>query len=125
MEKLNIAKGSVMDLQQKIAVLERTQALQTNDKTHEKFLKQAQEKHAVEMKNMQTQIDVLTDKLNAKVLANSLLKLYIFYIHILSIIYICHSCSIRIPTTIMFGQVCLLSLQLHGCKKYIFYHVFL
>ncbi|XP_014479713.1 PREDICTED: centrosomal protein of 152 kDa-like isoform X2 [Dinoponera quadriceps] len=65
-EELNIARGSVMDLQQKIAVLERSQALQTNDKTHEKFLKQAQEKHAVEMKNMQTQIDVLTDKLNAK-----------------------------------------------------------
>jgi len=74
-------------LQQKIAVLERTQVLQTNDKTHEKFLKQAQEKHAVEMKNMQTQIDVLTDKLNAKVLPNSLLKLYIlFYVYILSII---------------------------------------
>lgn len=75
-----------MDLQQKIAVLERAQALQTNDKTHEKFLKQAQEKHAVEMKNMQTQIDVLTDKLNAKVLSNSLLKLYILHICILSII---------------------------------------
>jgi len=76
-----------MDLQQKIAVLERTQVLQTNDKTHEKFLKQAQEKHAVEMKNMQTQIDVLTDKLNAKVLPNSLLKLYVlFYIYIFSII---------------------------------------
>jgi len=95
-----------MDLQQKIAVLERAQALQMNDKTHEKFLKQAQEKHAVEMKNMQTQIDVLTDKLNAKVQINSLLKLHIFYVHILSIIYICHSCSIRIPTTIIFGQVC-------------------
>ncbi|XP_032690124.1 putative leucine-rich repeat-containing protein DDB_G0290503 isoform X2 [Odontomachus brunneus] len=65
-EELNIARGSVMDLQQKIAVLERAQALQTNDKMHEKFLKQAQEKHAVEMRNMQTQIDVLTDKLNAK-----------------------------------------------------------
>lgn len=75
-----------MDLQQKIAVLERAQALQINDKTHEKFLKQAQEKHAVEMKNMQTQIDVLTDKLNAKVLLNSLLKLYIFHICILFII---------------------------------------
>jgi len=76
-----------MDLQQKIAVLERTQVLQTNDKTHEKFLKQAQEKHAVEMKNMQTQIDVLTDKLNAKVLPNSLLKLYVlFHIYIFSII---------------------------------------
>ena len=57
-----------MDLQQKIAVLERAQVLQMNDKIHEKFLKQAQEKHAVEMKNMQTQIDVLMDKLNAKVL---------------------------------------------------------
>ncbi|KAG5316390.1 CE152 protein, partial [Acromyrmex insinuator] len=65
-EDLNIARGSVMDLQQKIAVLERAQVLQTNDKIHEKFLKQAQEKHAVEMKNMQTQIDVLMDKLNAK-----------------------------------------------------------
>ncbi|XP_012527288.1 centrosomal protein of 152 kDa isoform X2 [Monomorium pharaonis] len=65
-EEFNIARGSVTDLQQKIAVLERAQAFQTNDKTHEKFLKQAQEKHAVEMKNMQTQIDVLTDKLNAK-----------------------------------------------------------
>lgn len=75
-----------MDLQQKIAILERTQVLQTNDKTHEKFLKQAQEKHAVEMKNMQTQIDVLTDKLNAKVLLNSSFKLYIFYTCILSII---------------------------------------
>lgn len=59
-----------MDLQQKITVLERTQALQINDKTQEKFLKQAQEKHAVEMKNMQTQIDILTDKLNDKVLSN-------------------------------------------------------
>ncbi|XP_029176103.1 centrosomal protein of 152 kDa-like [Nylanderia fulva] len=67
-EDLNIARDSVIDLQQKIAVLERTQVLQTNDKTHEKFLKQAQEKHAVEMKNMQTQIDVLTDKLNVKLL---------------------------------------------------------
>ncbi|KYN34657.1 hypothetical protein ALC56_11146 [Trachymyrmex septentrionalis] len=65
-EDLNIARGSVMDLQQKIAVLERAQVLQMNDKIHEKFLKQAQEKHAVEMKNMQTQIDVLMDKLNAK-----------------------------------------------------------
>ncbi|OAD54502.1 hypothetical protein WN48_06691, partial [Eufriesea mexicana] len=65
-EELNVARDSVIDLQQKIAVLERVQALQVNDKTHEKFLKQAQEKHAVEMKNMQTQIDVLTDKLNAK-----------------------------------------------------------
>ncbi|XP_076387161.1 uncharacterized protein LOC100883073 isoform X1 [Megachile rotundata] len=65
-EELNVSRDSVIELQQKIAVLERVQALQTNDKTHEKFLKQAQEKHAVEMKNMQTQIDVLTDKLNAK-----------------------------------------------------------
>ncbi|CAK9818693.1 Centrosomal protein of 152 kDa [Anthophora plagiata] len=65
-EELNVARNSVIELQQKIAVLERVQALQVNDKTHEKFLKQAQEKHAVEMKNMQTQIDVLTDKLNAK-----------------------------------------------------------
>ncbi|XP_018396585.1 PREDICTED: centrosomal protein of 152 kDa-like isoform X2 [Cyphomyrmex costatus] len=65
-EDLNIARGSVMDLQQKIAVLERAQVLQVNDKIQEKFLKQAQEKHAVEMKNMQTQIDILTDKLNAK-----------------------------------------------------------
>ncbi|EFN84425.1 myosin heavy chain, skeletal muscle isoform X2 [Harpegnathos saltator] len=65
-EELNIARSSVMDLQQKISILERSQALQTNDKMHEKFLKQAQEKHAVEMRNMQTQIDVLTDKLNAK-----------------------------------------------------------
>ncbi|XP_076236772.1 uncharacterized protein LOC143180718 isoform X2 [Calliopsis andreniformis] len=65
-EELTVAKDSVVELQQKIAVLERVQALQTHDKTHEKFLKQAQEKHAVEMKNMQTQIDVLTDKLNAK-----------------------------------------------------------
>lgn len=68
-----------MDLQQKIAVLERAQVLQTNDKMHEKFLKQAQEKHAVEMKNMQTQIDVLTDKLNAKVLLNVLLKLFVLF----------------------------------------------
>ncbi|XP_011637731.1 centrosomal protein of 152 kDa-like isoform X1 [Pogonomyrmex barbatus] len=67
-EELNIARDSVIDLQQKIAVLERTQVLQSNDKTQEKFLKQAQEKHAVEMKNMQTQIDVLTDKLNTKLL---------------------------------------------------------
>ncbi|CAK9826361.1 Centrosomal protein of 152 kDa [Anthophora retusa] len=67
-EELNVARNSVIELQQKIAVLERVQALQVNDKTHEKFLKQAQEKHAVEMKNMQTQIDVLTDKLNAKLL---------------------------------------------------------
>lgn len=67
-EELKIARGSVMDLQQKIAVLERAQVLQTNDRTHEKFLEQAQEKHAVEMKNMQTQIDVLTGKLNAKLL---------------------------------------------------------
>lgn len=82
---MNIARGSVIDLQQKIAVLERAQVLQTNDKTHEKFLKQAQEKHAVEMKNMQTQIDVLTDKLNAKV-SNSMPKLYLFYICIVFII---------------------------------------
>lgn len=66
-EELNVARDSVIELQQKIAVLERVQALQSSDKVHEKFLKQAQEKHAVEMKNMQTQIDVLTDKLNAKV----------------------------------------------------------
>lgn len=66
-EELNVARDSVIELQQKITVLERVQALQANDKTHEKFLKQAQEKHAVEMKNMQIQIDVLTDKLNAKV----------------------------------------------------------
>ncbi|XP_076749974.1 uncharacterized protein LOC143422886 isoform X2 [Xylocopa sonorina] len=65
-EELNVARDSVIELQQKITVLERVQALQASDKTHEKFLKQAQEKHAVEMKNMQTQIDVLTDKLNAK-----------------------------------------------------------
>ncbi|XP_050457860.1 repetitive organellar protein-like isoform X2 [Cataglyphis hispanica] len=65
-EELNIARDSVIDLQQKIAILERAQMLQANDKTHEKFLKQAQEKHTVEMKNMQTQIDVLTDKLNVK-----------------------------------------------------------
>ncbi|XP_076636098.1 uncharacterized protein LOC143349067 isoform X2 [Colletes latitarsis] len=64
--ELNVARNSVIELQQKISVLERVQALQTNDKTHEKFLKQAQEKHAVEMRNMQTQINVLTDKLNAK-----------------------------------------------------------
>ncbi|XP_076221585.1 uncharacterized protein LOC116428549 [Nomia melanderi] len=67
-QELNVARDSIIELQQKIAVLERVQALQTNDKTHEKFLKQAQEKHAVEMKNMQTQIDVLTDKLSAKLL---------------------------------------------------------
>ncbi|KMQ95622.1 centrosomal protein, partial [Lasius niger] len=65
-EELNIARDSVKDLQQKIVILERAQVLQTNDKTHEKFLKQAQEKHMVEMKNMQTQIDFLTDKLNVK-----------------------------------------------------------
>ncbi|XP_076300857.1 uncharacterized protein LOC143219010 isoform X2 [Lasioglossum baleicum] len=65
-QELNIARDSVIELQQKIAVLERVQALQTNDKTHEKFLKQAQEKHVVEMKNLQTQIDVLADKLSAK-----------------------------------------------------------
>ncbi|KAG7206544.1 hypothetical protein KM043_003887 [Ampulex compressa] len=65
-EELNIARDSVIELQQKITILERVQALQTTDKTHEKFLKQAQEKHAVEMKNMQTQIDVLTEKLSSK-----------------------------------------------------------
>ncbi|XP_046601870.1 centrosomal protein of 152 kDa-like isoform X1 [Neodiprion lecontei] len=65
-EELSISKNSVADLQQKIAVLERVQMLQTTDKTHEKFLKQAQEKHTIEMKNMQIQIDALTDKLNAK-----------------------------------------------------------
>ncbi|XP_012260888.2 centrosomal protein of 152 kDa-like [Athalia rosae] len=65
-EELSTAKGSVADLQQKIAILERVQVLQTTDKTHEKFLKQAQEKHAIEMKNMQIQIDALTEKLNAK-----------------------------------------------------------
>lgn len=82
-EELNIARDSVIDLQQKIAVLERAQALQTNDKTHEKFLKQAQEKHAVEMKNMQTQIDVLTDKLNVKVLSN----FFFFNYYILRILF--------------------------------------
>ncbi|XP_043261518.1 centrosomal protein of 152 kDa [Colletes gigas] len=66
--ELNVARNSVIELQQKISVLERVQALQSNDKTQEKFLKQAQEKHAVEMRNMQTQINVLTDKLNAKLL---------------------------------------------------------
>lgn len=79
-EELKVARDSVIDLQQKIAVLERVQALHVTDKTHEKFLKQAQEKHAVEMKNMQTQIDVLTDKLNAKVflmLVKFLLYLYL------------------------------------------------
>lgn len=86
-EELNVARDSVIDLQQKITVLERVQVLQTNDKTHEKFLKQAQEKHTVEMKNMQTQIDVLTDKLNVKVSSNSLFKLFfIFRIYIFSII---------------------------------------
>ncbi|XP_011298306.1 golgin subfamily B member 1-like [Fopius arisanus] len=65
-EDLSVAKSSVVELQQKINVLERVQTLQANDKTHEKFLKQAQEKHCVEMRNMQTQIDLLTDKLNAK-----------------------------------------------------------
>lgn len=84
---MNIARDSVIDLQQKITILERAQMLQANDKTHEKFLKQAQEKHTVEMKNMQTQIDVLTDKLNVKVLSNSLFKLFlIFCIYIFSII---------------------------------------
>lgn len=66
-EELAIAKDSVVDLQQKVTVLERVHALQSSDKIHEKFLKQAQEKHAVEIRNMQTQIDVLTDKLNTKV----------------------------------------------------------
>lgn len=75
-EELSVAKDSVADLQQKIAVLERVQILQTTDKTHEKFLKQAQEKHAVEMKNMQIQIDALTDKLNAKV---SYFERFFFY----------------------------------------------
>lgn len=79
-EELNVVRGSVVDLQQKIDVLERVQTLQMNDKTHEKFLKQAQEKHAVEMKNMQTQIDVLTDKLNAKVLLGTLCLCLAFYI---------------------------------------------
>ncbi|XP_057317947.1 centrosomal protein of 152 kDa-like isoform X2 [Microplitis mediator] len=65
-DELKVAKNSVVDLQQKIAVLERVQSLQANDKTHEKFLKQAQEKHSIEMKNMQTQVDLLTDKLNEK-----------------------------------------------------------
>ncbi|CAD6224690.1 GSCOCG00005504001-RA-CDS [Cotesia congregata] len=65
-DELKQAKNSVVDLQQKIAVLERVQSLQANDRTHEKFLKQAQEKHSIEMKNMQTQIDLLTDKLNEK-----------------------------------------------------------
>lgn len=84
---MNIARDSVKDLQQKIVILERAQVLQTNDKTHEKFLKQAQEKHMVEMKNMQTQIDFLTDKLNVKVLSNTLFKLFvIFRIYIFSII---------------------------------------
>lgn len=66
-EELRDARNSLIELQQKIAILEEVQALQANDKTHEKFLKQAQEKHAIEMKNMQIQIDKLTDKLNAKV----------------------------------------------------------
>lgn len=67
-------------------MLERVQALQTTDKTQEKFLKQVQEKHAVEMQNMQTQINQLTEKLNAKVYMNSLFKLYLFlHIYIFSI----------------------------------------
>ncbi|XP_076383298.1 uncharacterized protein LOC117222771 isoform X2 [Megalopta genalis] len=65
-QELNVARDSVIELQQKISILERVQALQTNDKTYEKFLNQAQEKHAVEMKNMQTQIKGLADKLSAK-----------------------------------------------------------
>ncbi|KAK0169784.1 hypothetical protein PV328_010425 [Microctonus aethiopoides] len=65
-KELSTARESVVDLQQKIAILERVQSLQRNDKTHEKFLKQMQEKHSIEMKNMQTQIDILTEKLNRK-----------------------------------------------------------
>ncbi|XP_043282129.1 centrosomal protein of 152 kDa isoform X2 [Venturia canescens] len=64
--ELTVARDSVIDLQQKIAVLERVQTLHANDKTQEKFLKQAQEKHGIEIRNMQTQIDLLTDKLNVK-----------------------------------------------------------
>lgn len=66
-DELSEARNLVFDLQQKISVLERVQSLQANDKTEAKFLEQAQEKHAIEVKNMQTQIDVLTDKLKAKV----------------------------------------------------------
>ncbi|XP_063980474.1 centrosomal protein of 152 kDa [Diachasmimorpha longicaudata] len=65
-EDMSVARSSVVELQQKISVLERVQTLQANDKTHEKMLKQAQEKHVLEIRNMQTQIDMLTDKLNAK-----------------------------------------------------------
>ncbi|XP_015610581.1 centrosomal protein of 152 kDa [Cephus cinctus] len=65
-EDLAVSKNSVVDLQQKIVILEKVQTLQANDRSHEKFLKQAQEKHAIQMKNMQTQIDVLTEKLNMK-----------------------------------------------------------
>ncbi|KAL2738871.1 golgin subfamily A member 4-like isoform X1 [Vespula squamosa] len=71
-EELAVAKDSVVDLQQKVTVLERVHALQSSDKIHEKFLKQAQEKHAVEIRNMQTQIDVLTDKLNTKLLSEDI-----------------------------------------------------
>lgn len=73
----------VFDLQQKISVLERVQSLQANDKTEAKFLEQAQEKHAIEVKNMQTQIDVLTEKLKTKVFFfsfNLFLNLFIFNI---------------------------------------------
>lgn len=66
-EELSVARNSVVELQQKIGVLERVQSLQANDKTHEKFLKQAQDKHASDMSNMQTHIDILTAKLNEKV----------------------------------------------------------
>lgn len=76
-KELSTARESVVDLQQKIAILERVQSLQRNDKTHEKFLKQMQEKHSIEMKNMQTQIDILTEKLNRKV-SNKYIYLYIF-----------------------------------------------
>ncbi|XP_066590213.1 putative leucine-rich repeat-containing protein DDB_G0290503 isoform X2 [Prorops nasuta] len=73
-EELSVSRDSVIDLQQKIAVLERVQSLQANDKTQEKFLKQAQEKHAVELRNMQTQINALTEKLNSKEDANTALE---------------------------------------------------
>ena len=54
-------------MQQKMSVLEKVKTMQTNDKKEDKFLQQTQEKHNTEIRNMQTQIDVLTNKLQAKV----------------------------------------------------------
>ncbi|XP_044014125.1 putative uncharacterized protein DDB_G0282133 [Aphidius gifuensis] len=65
-DELNVTKSTVTDLLKKIEIVEAKQSSYASDKTHEKFLKQTQDKHAAEIRSMQSQIDQLTDKLKKK-----------------------------------------------------------